>query len=264
MLASPCRRGPLDENGLAELLAERQIRAIVDATHPYATTIRATARRVAERMGLPYLSFLRPGVVEAGDVGRGICRGPCSGGAIGLFVWAARPLDRRRAEPSPYVQWAQRSGLPLVVRVLDRAESHAACREAGIPDHRVLVGRGPFSVEGESADTFAASTLACSSPKTAVEEGGVLEKIAAARAEHCRVVVVRRPEADPVWTFSEFAPAATGVARMLRTELRRRGDSTRPDAWVASRRGVRTGVDLIQTLVFVGLMRCAGEGHQRR
>ena len=37
------RCGPLDESGLADLVAGRKIRAVVDATHPYAVTIRATA-----------------------------------------------------------------------------------------------------------------------------------------------------------------------------------------------------------------------------
>ena len=64
-----CRSGALDEAGLAELIAVREIRAVVDATHPYATVIRATARRLARREGILYLSFLRPAVVEAEDAG---------------------------------------------------------------------------------------------------------------------------------------------------------------------------------------------------
>ena len=64
-----CRSGPLDEGGLTELIAVREIGAVVDATHPYATVIRTTARRVARQQGIPYLSLLRPAVVEAGNAG---------------------------------------------------------------------------------------------------------------------------------------------------------------------------------------------------
>ena len=41
--------GPLDEGGLVELITARKILAVVDATHPYATTIRQTARRAGRR-----------------------------------------------------------------------------------------------------------------------------------------------------------------------------------------------------------------------
>ena len=50
------RSGPLDEDGLVELIAARKIVAVVDATHPYATTIRRAARLAAERMNIPYLA----------------------------------------------------------------------------------------------------------------------------------------------------------------------------------------------------------------
>ena len=52
------------------------IRAVVDATHPYATTIRRTARRAAERMNIPYLSFLRPAAIDPQAAGRAVRRRP--------------------------------------------------------------------------------------------------------------------------------------------------------------------------------------------
>ncbi|MDQ7017427.1 MAG: precorrin-6A reductase [Gammaproteobacteria bacterium] len=46
--------------GLQHYLKSHKIRAVVDATHPYAVNISATARQAATQLGLPYLRFQRP------------------------------------------------------------------------------------------------------------------------------------------------------------------------------------------------------------
>ncbi|MDQ7073832.1 MAG: precorrin-6A reductase [Gammaproteobacteria bacterium] len=46
--------------GLQRYLKSHKIRAVVDATHPYALKISATAQQAALQLGLPYLRFQRP------------------------------------------------------------------------------------------------------------------------------------------------------------------------------------------------------------
>jgi len=48
---------------MTSLVRQRHIRAIVDVTHPYASEVRATAANVAERMHIPYLTYVRPASV---------------------------------------------------------------------------------------------------------------------------------------------------------------------------------------------------------
>ena len=142
------RSGELDESGLAELIARRKIRAVVDATHPYAVAIRAAARRVAERMKIPCLRFTRPPAIDPHAAGvqfapdhAAAARAAFSFGQPVLLTTGTRNL-------APYVAESRRTGLPLVVRVLERPASRAACRQAGIPDAarpgrpRPLLGRG--------------------------------------------------------------------------------------------------------------------------
>src|ERR1700678_1492197 len=64
------RTGRLDEEGMAALVSRQHIRAIVDVTHPYASEVRATAAHVAERMHIPYLTYVRPKSVAPGDRAR--------------------------------------------------------------------------------------------------------------------------------------------------------------------------------------------------
>ena len=190
------------------MIAERKIRAIVDATHPYAVAIRATARRVAEQRRIPYLSFARPAAIDPHTAGvefaadhAAAARAAFAHGRPVLLTTGTRNL-------APYVAESRQSGLPLVVRVLDRPASLEACRQAGIPDERILAGRGPFSVE-ENRRHIRAFGIGVLVTKDSGRAGGVFEKIEAARAENCRVVAVRRPEpADPA--------AVTNVADLLR------------------------------------------------
>ena len=109
---------------------------------------------------------------------------------------------------APYAEESRRTGLPLVVRVLERPASRAACRQAGIPDEHVVAGRGPFSVE-ENRRHIRAFGIGVLVTKDSGRPGGVAEKLAAARAENCRVVVVRRPEPHD-------AAAVASVAELLR------------------------------------------------
>ena len=61
------RRGRLTEAEMIALVHERDARAIVDATHPYASNVRATAEQVAAQAKISYLTFVRPGGVAEQD-----------------------------------------------------------------------------------------------------------------------------------------------------------------------------------------------------
>ncbi|WP_099025776.1 cobalt-precorrin-6A reductase [Mycolicibacterium palauense] len=65
--AGPVRIGGFGgPEGLARYLRDEAITAVVDATHPYAATITATAARVCAELGLPHLVLARPGWDSAG------------------------------------------------------------------------------------------------------------------------------------------------------------------------------------------------------
>ncbi|MBI5571209.1 MAG: precorrin-6A/cobalt-precorrin-6A reductase, partial [Desulfomonile tiedjei] len=58
------RTGALDEDAIVALITEQEIRAVVDASHPYAAAIRTNARRAAERADIPYFTWVRPACIE--------------------------------------------------------------------------------------------------------------------------------------------------------------------------------------------------------
>jgi precorrin-6A/cobalt-precorrin-6A reductase len=208
-----CRCGLLDEHSLAELIDRRGIRAIVDATHPYAVLIRATARHVAEVKGIPYLSFVRPAVVEAGTPG--VEFAPDHPSAAALAFSHGRPvlLTVGVRNLAPYVAEASRTALPMMVRVLDRAESREQCRRAGVREEDILSGRGPYTV-AENRRHLRQFGIGALVTKDSGRSGGTLEKLEAAHAEGCRVVVVARPEIGGGATFGDIDSLVESLARL--------------------------------------------------
>jgi precorrin-6A/cobalt-precorrin-6A reductase len=92
-----------------------------------------------------------------------------------------------------YSEASRGTGIPLVVRVLDVPESWEACRLSGIPEERIIAGRGPFSAEDNLAAIrrFRIGVLVT---KESGRLGGIEEKLIAAHLSGCRVIVIRRPD----------------------------------------------------------------------
>ena len=186
------RRGRLDAGQMTALIRERGLQALVDATHPYASAVRATAVLVAEALKLPYLRFERPGSVGKGD-----------GALIAVDHEQAALLACESGKPIlltigsrnvlPYALAARKAGITLWARVLDHPDSHNSCRDAGIPADHVLTGRGPFSVE-ENRRVIANYGIGVLVTKDSGDAGGVPEKLEAAQLENCRAIVVGRPQ----------------------------------------------------------------------
>ena len=187
------RRGRLDAAQMAALIHERGIRAVVDAAHPFAAAVRATAAQVAGELGIPYLSYARAGC--AGE-GTGVCSEASHEEAARRACEAGKPilLTIGSRNVLPYAVEARRVGVPLVVRVLDHPDSLKACREAGIPQELILTGRGPFGVE-ENRGVIQKYRIGVLVTKDSGAAGGVPEKLEAARREGCRVIVISRPDA---------------------------------------------------------------------
>jgi len=197
------RSGPLDERSLAELIDARSIRAVVDATHPYATTIRHMADRVAREKAIPYFSFIRPAAVTSSAPGVEIV--PDHGAAaLAAFRYGQTVLlTTGTRNLGPYVEQSRSTGVRLVARVLDQPDSVDACLRAGITSDAILACRGPFSVE-ENRRHIRSFDVGVLVSKDSGEAGGTPEKLEAARAEGCRVVIVARPTLDVGGAYSDL------------------------------------------------------------
>lgn len=183
------RCGRLDATQLTELIRSVKIRAVVDASHPYATTLHTSAMQAACAADIPYLRMDRP------------TSAPCSAamasdhqhaaelafsfGAPVLLTTGSRNLQ-------PYALQSRTTGIPVIARVLDHPDSIDACKQADIPEQAIVLGRGPFSVE-DNRQLLRKHSIGVLVTKDSGTAGGIAAKYEAARLENCRIVCVRRP-----------------------------------------------------------------------
>lgn len=203
------RAGRLGREALGQLLRERQVVAIVDAAHPYALELHANAFAAAADTDLAYIRYERPpGVWHGEDVTLAADHDVAAKIAFSF----SRPvlLTTGSRNLLPYVQWSGRTNLPLFARVLP-GESVDVCRSAGIPPQRIIGLRGPFSFE-QNVQHLRESYAGVLVTKDSGQAGGVPEKVAAARALGCRIVVVQRT--SPV--AAACSEQQGGVAETLR------------------------------------------------
>jgi precorrin-6A/cobalt-precorrin-6A reductase len=186
--------------GLTAWLQAHPVRAIVDATHPFAGTISASAAVAAELTGIPLLRLQRPGwkagpgddwrwvdsLEQAASAVSGFASVFLSTGRTGLGAFAgltARCLVRSVDPPSP----------PLPERTV------------------VVLARGPFTVEEELA-LFREHDIEVVVTK---DSGGAMTeaKLTAARILGAPVVLVRRPPAAPGIPVVATVPEALAWVR---------------------------------------------------
>ncbi|MER7045498.1 cobalt-precorrin-6A reductase [Streptomyces jumonjinensis] len=221
--------------GLAEWLREQKVRGLIDATHPFARTISFHAAEAAAIAHVPLLALRRPGWVRTeGDRWRladsleeaarllpellpPVLPEPSPGPAAPAPSRApAAPAPERRVFLSTgrmgLAAFAAcdgvRDDLWFLVRSVDEPEGLRPART------RVLLDRGPFTLEGER-ELLARHRIEVLVTK---DSGGAATapKLTAAREAGIPVVVVRRP---PVPEGVAVAPDPEGAARWVAERL---------------------------------------------
>lgn len=221
------RSGPLDDRMLAALVAEHDIRVIVDATHPYAATIRQTACRVAAEKGIPYLSFVRPPAIVRADPNVEWAHDHVAAATAAARHGRSILLTTGTKHLLPYVDHARRARVPLIVRTMEHPDSLAACRRAGIPNDHLIVAHGPFSLE-DNRRHIRAFGIGVLVTKDSGHAGGTVEKLQAAQAEGCQVVVVSRPELAGQRHFADMDSLLAMVSDIFPADLCRCPRSDEP------------------------------------
>jgi len=179
--------------GLTDYLADEAIDLVVDATHPFAAQISRHAELATATAEIPLLRFTRPPWTrQAGDdwteapdleaaaalLGDTPRRVLLTIGRLGLSAFAAAPQHH------------------YVVRCIDPPE------RIDLPDHRLILERGPFETEGEMRlmQREAVDLLVTKNSGG----GATAAKLEAARRLGLKVVLVRPPAAEGSGAFHDL------------------------------------------------------------
>jgi precorrin-6A/cobalt-precorrin-6A reductase len=184
-------------DGLAAYLGQERVAAVVDATHPFAERVSASAVAACARAGVPLLRLQRPPFrSEPGDDWRRVA-------TLEQAAALVPRLGRRVFLTTGRQGLAAFAGVAdafFLVRCVDPPEAPLP------PDHVLLLDRGPFTAAGELAliDEHRLDVLI-----TKDSGGGhTAAKLEAARTRGLPVVVVSRPPRPA-------GPAVTSVAQAL-------------------------------------------------
>jgi precorrin-6A/cobalt-precorrin-6A reductase len=170
--------------GLTAWLQTHPVRLMVDATHPFAATITASAAAACAVTGVPLLRLQRPGwTAQPGDDRRWV--DSKAGAAAAVAGFSSVFLSTGRKSLGAFAGLTAR----CLVRAVDPPEPPLP------PRTTVVLARGPFTVEEELVllrehGIDVVVTKDSGGPMTAA-------KLAAARELGVPVVVVRRPPLPP-------------------------------------------------------------------
>jgi precorrin-6A/cobalt-precorrin-6A reductase len=205
--AVPTRSGGFGGTaGLVEYLRTHEIGALIDATHPYASTMSAHALRAARQAATPLLSLCRPPwSAVAGDQWTEVRDVQEAARALGLEPRRVF-LAVGRQEIANFAAAPQHHYL---IRSVDPVDPPLA-----VPYAQYILDRGPFAEEQER-ELLRAHAIDVIVAKNGGGEA-TYGKIAAARTLKIPVVLLRRPPALDVPTVATVGEAMSWLDHVLK------------------------------------------------
>jgi precorrin-6A/cobalt-precorrin-6A reductase len=207
------RTGKLSRRELEDLIKERRIGMVVDASHPYASEIRANASKAAHACGVPYCTYIRPPALESD---KSVTFADDHDRAADIAFALGKPLLLTTGSRNlrPYADRARTTGIPLWARVPPHEESIQACLDAGIDRSRIITERGPFSVI-QNIRHIKESSVGTLVSKDGGALGGTLEKKKACLKTGCGMIVVKRPAYRDVTACGSVPEVLEHVNRVI-------------------------------------------------
>lgn len=200
---------------LAVLMRERNIRLLVDATHPFAARAHESAWSACQALSIPYVRYERPPAAipdspyvhwaathdEAAQQAQAWGRG----GVVLLTIG----IQHLKA----YAPLVDDPTIRVVIRMLATSDNLRRCQDIGIGPRDIVAMQGPFGARLNQA-LYQHLGVGVLVTKESGEAGGVGAKVRPALAGQIHVVVVKRPQRPrPARQFSTAPALMDFVAR---------------------------------------------------
>lgn len=188
--------GGLGVEAMLEIIKQKNIDLLLDATHPFASEATKTAVDAADASEIAYFRFERPAIQyenirkihvvndfeEASQKAYELISQTKNGRVMHLAGVSSIPDVLKKIHPQS-----------LIVRVLPAVYSIKKCIELGIPGENIIAMQGTFSSEFNRS-MMAEYNVDVIITKESGESGGTLSKLEAASQLEIPVVMVKRPE----------------------------------------------------------------------
>jgi precorrin-6A/cobalt-precorrin-6A reductase len=184
--------GRLTEWDLIQLIKERKINVVVDASHPYAEEASKNAIKAAEIAEIPYIRFERPSqqfddelIIKVDSYEEAAELAAKKQGNI-MLTTGSKTLqlftDKLLSLPNTRV----------IARMLPRKDNMEKCEGLGLPQKNVIAIQGPFTKDFNRA-LFQQFETTLMVTKESGKEGAVDEKVEAAIELGIETILIKRP-----------------------------------------------------------------------
>ncbi|SDZ00895.1 precorrin-6A reductase [Tindallia californiensis] len=186
--------GPLHPSSLETLLEEGKIRALVDATHPYANQITWMAYEKANACQIPFIRWHRPGLSEeeknhclSVEDYETAAKTMAEMGGKWLLTTGSNHLE-------VFCQYV--NSKELIIRIMPFPKVLEKCLALGFSPGQIIAQQGPFSCEMNRLQLKELGVEGMVT-KDSGAIGGVKEKIQAVREEKKKMILIQRPPEPP-------------------------------------------------------------------
>lgn len=184
---------PLDETGFKELIKKYNIKVFVDASHPYAQIVSKTLINVCKDMNIDYIRYERRGYFEEEFNDSNIIKLEC----YSQLEEALKSIEGNvlNTTGSNNVELIMNLGIKnrIIHRVLPAPTVIQKLIDAGVSIENIIAIKGPFGLHINSGIIKEYSIKALIT-KDSGKEGGIEEKIIAARENNIKVIVIKKPD----------------------------------------------------------------------
>lgn len=185
---------PLNKEEMLEWLKTNNIDVLVDGSHPYAQIVSETAKECSNILNIDYVRYERPGVLENVE-GDDIVRVKDYEEAIEIM----RSIDGNILNTTGGNNVTKFVNADLKHRVIHRILPSPAVLtkivDAGIKIKDIIAIQGPVTYELEKAFINQYDAKAILTKDSGIE-GGVLEKLKAARKANIKIIVIEKPKVE--------------------------------------------------------------------
>jgi precorrin-6A/cobalt-precorrin-6A reductase len=203
-------------DSLAEYLARGEAELVVDATHPFAARITLTAREACRRTLTPYVRYERPDWVP--PPGTHLVDGFAEAAGLAAALGRRIMLTIGSKQLKHFAHLQDR--VEMLARILPSDVSTEQALAAGFRRDQLLSLRPPFSQECNRR-LFAEHRVDVLVTKASGVEGGVAEKVLAACDLGISVVMIRRPQLEPMRAVDSIDAVVAACFDSLRGDARK-------------------------------------------
>jgi precorrin-6x reductase len=206
------RSGKIGVEARRRELRQSNAKAIVDATHPFATDISRQLIGLAREFGIPYVRYERP---RTGSRPPAIyCHDMEMAAAEAIGKGARIFLATGTKELSTFLKHSLAAERQWFVRVAPEPESLERALQLGIPRAHLCAMQGPFSREFNEA-LWRSWRIDCVVTKDSGDAGGFQAKAEAAQAIGAALIVLERPPMDYPVVVRDFQTVIQYLNKVL-------------------------------------------------